>query len=97
MKALADADSVALDPHKWPWPLEAGCALVRNKELLRDAFAYHPPYYPGARPDEEPLNYHSKLQNSRGFRALKVWLGLLQSGRDGCARAIRDASRSPAP
>ena len=29
--ALGDADSVAVDPHKWLYaPLEAGCALVRR-------------------------------------------------------------------
>ena len=40
------ADSVAVDPHKWLYaPLEAGCALVRDREALRRAFAYHPPYY----------------------------------------------------
>ena len=31
LKALAEADSVAIDPHKWLYaPLEAGCALVRD-------------------------------------------------------------------
>ena len=40
------ADSVAVDPHKWLYaPLEAGCALVRDREALRDAFCYHPSYY----------------------------------------------------
>src|SRR2546428_6378775 len=40
------ADSVAVDPHKWLYaPLEAGCALVRRPEALREAFSYHPPYY----------------------------------------------------
>ena len=34
--ALAEADSVAVDPHKWLYaPLEAGCALVRDAEALR--------------------------------------------------------------
>jgi aromatic-L-amino-acid decarboxylase len=42
---LSEADSIAVDPHKWLYaPLEAGCALVRNREKLRDAFSYHPPY-----------------------------------------------------
>jgi glutamate/tyrosine decarboxylase-like PLP-dependent enzyme len=44
LAGLCEADSVAVDPHKWLYaPLEAGCALVRNHEKLRDAFAYHPP------------------------------------------------------
>ena len=40
LRALADADSVAVDPHKWLYaPLEAGCALVRDRDALRGAFA----------------------------------------------------------
>ena len=74
------ADSVAVDPHKWLYaPLEAGCALVRDPEALRAAFAYHPPYYHF---DERATNYVDYgPQNSRGFRALKVWLALRQVGR----------------
>jgi hypothetical protein len=31
----------AVDPHKWLYaPLEAGCALVRDRNALRDAFAH---------------------------------------------------------
>ena len=46
LRGLSLADSVAVDPHKWLYaPLEAGCALVRDPEALRAAFAYHPPYY----------------------------------------------------
>ena len=30
------------------------------------------------------------MQNSRGFRALKVWLGLRHAGREGITRMIRD-------
>jgi glutamate/tyrosine decarboxylase-like PLP-dependent enzyme len=89
--AIADADSVAVDPHKWLYaPLEAGCALVRDREALRDTFAYHPPYYPAIEGGEEPPVFFHELgpQNSRGFRALKVWLGLRLAGRDGLARTI---------
>src|SRR5262252_9378849 len=39
LRALSDADSVAVDPHKWLYaPLEAGCAFVRDPEALRAAF-----------------------------------------------------------
>jgi glutamate/tyrosine decarboxylase-like PLP-dependent enzyme len=91
--ALREADSVAVDPHKWLYaPLEAGCALVRDRALLRDTFTFHPPYYRFSTEDEEgPLNYFEYgPQNSRGFRALKVWLGLRQAGRSGYARMIAD-------
>ena len=90
--ALAFADSVAVDPHKWLYaPLEAGCVLVRDAELLRAAFSYHPPYYHFAGEVTNYVDYGP--QNSRGFRALKVWLGLRQAGRRGYERMIGDDIR----
>lgn len=86
LKGLSLADSVAIDPHKWLYtPLEAGCALVRRREDLHDTFHYHPAYYFMEEYEEEPeINYHEYgMQNSRGFRALKVWLALRQVGREG--------------
>jgi glutamate/tyrosine decarboxylase-like PLP-dependent enzyme len=89
LRGLAAADSVAVDPHKWLYaPLEAGCALVRSAELLRAAFAYHPPYYHF---DEQATNYVDYgPQNSRGFRALKVWLALKHVGAAGYRNMIAD-------
>jgi glutamate/tyrosine decarboxylase-like PLP-dependent enzyme len=91
LRGLADADSVAVDPHKWLYaPLEAGCALVRRPEDLRNAFSYHPPYY---RFNNE-LNYVDYgMQNSRGFRALKVWLALQHMGRRGYIESISEDMR----
>jgi glutamate/tyrosine decarboxylase-like PLP-dependent enzyme len=92
LRGLAVADSVAVDPHKWLYaPLEAGCALVRDPELLRAAFAYHPPYYHF---DERVTNYVDYgPQNSRGFRALKVWLALRHAGATGYRTMIADDIR----
>jgi aromatic-L-amino-acid decarboxylase len=92
LKGLRLADSVAIDPHKWLYsPLEAGCTLVRDRQKLRDAFSYHPPYYHF---DQEATNFFDYgPQNSRGFRALKVWLALRQAGRDGYLRMIGDDIR----
>jgi glutamate/tyrosine decarboxylase-like PLP-dependent enzyme len=89
---LSEADSIAVDPHKWLYaPLEAGCALVRDREKLRDAFSYHPPYYHF---ETEAINYYDLgPQNSRGFRALKVWLALQQAGRDGYVQTISEDIR----
>jgi aromatic-L-amino-acid/L-tryptophan decarboxylase len=89
LRGLSEADSVAVDPHKWLYaPLEAGCVLVRDPARLREAFAYHPPYYHFG---VEAINYLDYgPQNSRGFRALKVWLALQQVGRAGYARLISD-------
>jgi aromatic-L-amino-acid/L-tryptophan decarboxylase len=89
LQGLSQADSVAVDPHKWLYaPLEAGCALVRDPEMLRAAFAYHPPYYHF---NERATNYVDYgPQNSRGFRALKVWLALRQVGAEGYRKMISD-------
>ena len=87
--AIPEADSIALDPHKWLYaPLEAGAVLVRDRQLMVDAFAYHPDYYPDM---AEEIDYHEYgLQNSRGFRALKVWLGLRQVGKSGYKKMIAE-------
>ncbi|MGB8030368.1 MAG: aminotransferase class V-fold PLP-dependent enzyme [Terracidiphilus sp.] len=92
LAGLSEADSIAMDPHKWLYaPLEAGCALVRSREKLRDAFSYHPPYYHF---ETEAINYYDLgPQNSRGFRALKVWLALQQAGRDGYVQTISEDIR----
>lgn len=91
---LREADSVALDPHKWLYsPLEAGCVLVRVPQHLVETFSHHNPTYYNFNGSQEdpPINYYEfGLQNSRGFRALKVWLGLRQVGRAGYIQMIGD-------
>ncbi len=86
LKALSLADSVAIDPHKWFYsPIEAGCTLVRNKQHLVDAFSFKPAYYNfKGEGNEEPINFYEYgLQNTRGFKALKVWMAFRQIGRKG--------------
>ncbi len=92
LRALNEANSVAVDPHKWLYaPLEAGCALVRRRGDLLRAFSYHPSYYHF---DHEVTNYFDYgPQNSRGFRALKVWLALRQVGWSGYRQMIGDDMR----
>ena len=92
LKGLGLADSLAVDPHKWLYvPLEAGCVLVRDPDLMRDTFSFHPPYYHF---DEEATNYFDRgIQNSRGFRALKVWLALRHLGRAGYRHRIGEDIR----
>src|SRR5262249_10841120 len=59
---------------------------------LHDAFVFHPPYYTfEGDVDDPPTNFHEwGLQNSRGFRALKVWTTIQQVGREGYQRMIAD-------
>lgn len=93
LKGLNLADSIALDPHKWLYsPLEAGCILVKDPLTLLNTFSFHPEYYSFVGNEENPSHnyYEFGLQNSRGFRALKVWLGIRQAGREGYIEMIRD-------
>jgi len=91
LRAMRFADSLAIDPHKWLYaPLEAGCALVRNPDDLSAAFSHQPSYYTFDEvAGENPVNFYELgPQNSRGFRALKVWLALRQVGRAGYVQMI---------
>lgn len=88
---IQEADSIALDPHKWLYaPLEAGCTLVKNPQHLIDTYSSHPVYYNFSNQDDEPtVNYYEYgFQNSRGFRALKVWMALQQVGKNGYIEMI---------
>src|SRR6185369_15014265 len=90
---MAAADSLAVDAHKWlAVPYEAGAVLVRDEEALRAAFSRVPTYL---REDSDPdgvswLPWFSEYgtQQTRGFRALKVWAALAHHGRAGYAETI---------
>lgn len=88
---MTAADSIALDPHKWLYcPLEAGCTLVKDPRHLTDTYSSHPAYYNFNSTEDDPVhNYYERgLQNSRGFRALKVWVTLMQAGKAGYIKMI---------
>ncbi len=91
-EGMARADSLALDPHKWlSVPIECGCALIRDGALLRDAFSLVPPYL---RTEEGKgfggLPWFSEYgpQQTRGFRALKLWMTIRSMGRRGIAARV---------
>jgi glutamate/tyrosine decarboxylase-like PLP-dependent enzyme len=90
LHALALVDSVALDPHKWLYcPIEAACVLTRHPSALQEAFGFYPEYYLFDSERETGIDYYEiGMQNSRGFRALKVWLALRNAGREGYREAI---------
>jgi aromatic-L-amino-acid/L-tryptophan decarboxylase len=96
LRALSSADSVAVDPHKWLYvPFEAACALVRDPQTLLNAFSYRPAYYhfDGKEDDPRTSFYEMGMQNTRGFRALKVWLAIRHVGRAGYEQMIGDDIR----
>lgn len=88
---ISEADSLALDLHKWLHvPFEAGCAIVREASVHRATFALHPEYL-----EEKPRGiaaaeylFDYGLQTSRGFRALKVWMTLKEHGLNRLGRLI---------
>ena len=89
---MGRADSLALDPHKWlSVPVECGCVLVRDGVLLRDTFSLVPPYL---RTEEGKgfggLPWFSEygVQQTRGFRALKLWMVLQHLGRRGVTALV---------
>ncbi len=95
-EGIEEADSIALDPHKWLYsPLEAGCTLVKDPNHLLQTYSSHPVYYNfGNSEDIPPHNFYEYgLQNSRGFRALKVWLALQQVGKNGYIKLINENIR----
>lgn len=90
---IQEADSIALDPHKWLYaPLEAGCTLIKNPQHLIDTYSSHPVYYNFSNQDDEPTTnyYEYGFQNSRGFKALKVWMALQQVGKNGYIEMIAE-------
>lgn len=87
------ADSIALDPHKWlSVPVDCGCVLVRDGALLRSAFSLVPSYIrtePGKGIGNLPWFSEYGLEQTRGFRALKLWVTLAHAGSSGLTQQIR--------
>lgn len=91
---INQADSIALDAHKWPGvQYDCGALLVKNKEHLRSTLASRPAYLQSASEglaggDTWFTDY--SLDLSRGFRALKLWTALKVSGSDNIGAVITD-------
>ncbi len=88
--SIAQADSVALDPHKWLYlPVDCGCILYRDPETARRTFAHEAEYTRviGQEADEAFAFWDYGPELSRRFRALKVWMLLKGVG----VRALGDA------
>jgi glutamate/tyrosine decarboxylase-like PLP-dependent enzyme len=92
-RGMERADSLTLDPHKWLGvPVDAGCALVRRGDDLRDAFTLIPPYL---RQDTgAPVGTFAEygFEQTRPFRALKTWATIAARGRAGIAAQVARAN-----
>jgi glutamate/tyrosine decarboxylase-like PLP-dependent enzyme len=95
LHALSLADSVAIDPHKWLYcPIEVACVVTKHEHALKAAFGFTPQYYRLEGRRAGGMNYYELgMQNTRGFRALKVWLMFRAVGRSGYRDLIREDIR----
>ena len=95
LQPICRADSLAVDPHKWMYvPVEAGLVLVRDAAAMRDAFSLVPPYL-RIDGDEHgvlgpPWFGEFGVQQTRGFKALKVWMSMKHHGTSGYRRLIEN-------
>jgi glutamate/tyrosine decarboxylase-like PLP-dependent enzyme len=88
---LAEADSIALDPHKWLYaPMDCGCILYRNPVAARQTFAHDAEYTRviAQEADEAFAFWDYGPELSRRFRALKVWMILKGAGTAVLSEAI---------
>ncbi len=102
-KQLGQVDSLALDPHKWLYtPVDAGMVLFRDARAARETFSLVPAYLQSQPSPDEPVWFSEYgLEQTRPFRALKLWAQLRHLGLDGyrdligrdieVARALRAA------
>ncbi|MFZ0014838.1 MAG: pyridoxal-dependent decarboxylase [Acidimicrobiia bacterium] len=85
------ARSVGFDPHKWLYtPIAGACVLVRDFDMLHDAFGLHASYIVE---DPETTGWGNDMAYltpnfTRPFSALKVWVSFLAHGWDAYERRI---------
>lgn len=88
---MSEADSVALDPHKWLYlPVDCGCVFYRDAGTARAAFAHDAEYTRviDLKEDEAFAFWDYGPELSRRFRALKVWMVLKGVGTRALAEMI---------
>ncbi|HET7701635.1 MAG TPA: pyridoxal-dependent decarboxylase, partial [Candidatus Limnocylindria bacterium] len=97
---MAEADSIAVDPHKWlAAPLGTGAVFARDRARLGRAFTLEPAeYLEGTSATGEPESpfddfgdlYHDfNLDQSAPSRGAAVWAVLLEIGAEGMRERVR--------
>jgi glutamate/tyrosine decarboxylase-like PLP-dependent enzyme len=92
-RRIGDADSVALDPHKWLYlPVGCGCILYRDRAAARAAFSENAEYtrVVGLEGDDAFVFWDYGPELTRPFRALDLWLLLKSAGTVAIAEAIEN-------
>ncbi len=91
------ADSLATDPHKWLYaPYEVGATFVHEPGRLAATFRKFPEYLASdpESPFPGPAWFAERgVELSRGFKALKVWMGVKTHGRRAYAAQIENDVR----
>ena len=93
LAGIEQADSVALDPHKWLYlPIDVGCVIYRQPEIARTAFSHEAEYTRiiEEEADEAFAFWDYGPELSRRFRALKVWMLLKGVGLHSLGEAIEN-------
>ena len=88
---IAEADSVALDPHKWLYlPVGCGCVLYKDAAAARAAFSHDADYTRpiGLERNEAFAFWDYGPELSRPFRALDLWLLIKYAGAARLAEAV---------
>ena len=92
---LSEADSIAVDPHKWlAVPLGCGTTFVRDRELLARAFTLEPAeYLEGSVRQVQSIGsqfddfghvfHHFTVEQSAQSRGVTVWAALKEIGAEG--------------
>jgi glutamate/tyrosine decarboxylase-like PLP-dependent enzyme len=91
LAGLSRADSIVLDPHKGMFlPYGCGAVLIKQGNLLRQAFGRGGAYLQDRTTDTErsPMDY--SLELTRPFRALRLWLALKVHGEEVFRRALQE-------
>ena len=89
---IGEADSVALDPHKWLYlPVGCGCVLYRDPATAYAAFSHAADYTRaiGLERDEAFAFWDYGPELSRPFRALDLWLLIKYAGAARLSEAVQ--------
>jgi glutamate/tyrosine decarboxylase-like PLP-dependent enzyme len=88
VEGLENADSAAVDGHKWlNVPYDSGYAFVRDHRLMAQAFRYSADYLP-AENDPRPTPGAIGPESSRRARSFAVWATLRAYGVEGHRRIV---------
>jgi len=90
---IEQADSIALDPHKWLYlPVGCGCVLYKDPATARAAFAHGADYTRtiGLVNDEAFAFWDYGPELTRPFRALDLWMLIKFAGTERLGRAIEE-------